>query len=88
MSKNRKWWQPSNPKRGLLGVLHATKNIPVEALRRALSSIGANPMLGGKDLARRIVDVLVVALALLAVAWLLGVLSGRPLGGALQAWWE
>ena len=87
MSKNRKWWQPSNPKPGLLGVLHAMKNVPVEALRRALNAVGANPMIGGKDLARRIVDVLVLALGILAVVWLIGVLTGRPVGGVPERWW-
>jgi len=86
MSKNRKWWQPKNEKPGFLGVLHAVKNIPVEALRRLLNSIGANPMIGGKDLARRIIDMLVILLGILSLVWFISMLSGNPIGGPVRVW--
>jgi len=69
---NRKWWQPHNPRSGILGVLHAIKNILVESLRRLLNGLGVNPEVWGKDLARRIVDTLVIVFAIVVVRWLMG----------------
>jgi len=84
-----RWWVPKNPKKNtVLGVLHAVKNIPVEALRMLLNRLGLNRDLGGKDLARRIVDVAVILLGIAALIWLIGVISGDPVGGPLRRWWE
>jgi len=64
------------------------KNIPVEGLRMVLGKAGLNPMLGQKDLARRIIDVGVIVLGIMAAVWLIGVVSGDPVGGPMRSWWE
>ena len=76
---NKKWWQPHNPKSGFLGVLHAVKNVFVELVRKVLTAIRFNPMLGDKDLARRIVDVAVFGLLLYLVVSILGGIGGEAM---------
>lgn len=60
---SRKWWHPKNPKPGFLGILHTIKNIPTEALRSLLTAIHFNPDIKGKDLAHRLTEALLGALA-------------------------
>jgi len=84
----KKWWEPKNKKPGVLGVLHAVKNIFVEGLRIVLTKLGLNKQLGEKDLARRIIDTLVIILGIFAIIWLIGVISGNPVGGPVIQWWN
>ena len=72
MTSNKKWWQPKNPKKGFLGMLHAVKNILTEGLRLLLNKLGINVRFNIRgrdvDLARILSDVIsLAAIVVLAV---------------------
>ncbi len=72
---SRKWWQPENPKPGLMGVFHAVMNIVTESTRFVMVGIGINMQAGDRDLAYWVAHIAVWGLSGWAVIEILGAMQ-------------